>query len=131
MSRLAREIEECMSGLTEAEGDELTARFLFPAAFIGFQGHFPERPVLPATCKIQAAIAVLEAWSESEVRLEEIVSAKFLAPVTSGEELVVGCVVAREEGNRGVVKARVVRSGQSVAKFRLRVTFQDEERGCS
>ena len=64
MSRLVREIEQCMSGLTEAEGDEVTARFLFPAAFIGFQGHFPERPVLPAVCKIQAAIAVLEAWSE-------------------------------------------------------------------
>jgi 3-hydroxyacyl-[acyl-carrier-protein] dehydratase len=131
MSRLVREIEQCMSRLTEAEGGELTARFRFPAAFIGFQGHFPERPVLPAACKIQGAIAVLEAWSKGEVRLDEIVSAKFLAPVTCGEEVVVRCLVAMEEGNRGVVKATVARNGESIAKFKLRVKFEDEERGCS
>ena len=131
MSRLVREIEQCMRGLTEAEGGEVTARFLFPAGFIGFQGHFPERPVLPATCKIQAAIAVLEAWCGSEVGLQEIVSAKFLAPVTSDEALLVGCLVSREEGNRGVVKARVVRNGQSVARFKLRVSFENGRRGCS
>ena len=131
MSRLVREIEECMSGLTEVEGAEPTAHFLFPASFIGFQGHFPEQPVLPAACKIQAALAVLEAWSEGEVRLEEIVSAKFQAPVTSGEEVVVGCRVAMEGGNRGVVKATVVRKGESVARFKLRVTFENQERGRS
>ena len=130
MSRLVREIAQCMCGLTEAEGGELTAGFLFPAAFIGFQGHFPERPVLPAACKIQAAIAVLEAWGRGEVRLDEIISGKFVAPVTCGEEVVVRCLVATEDGNRGVVNASVSRGGESVAKFKLRVTFEDEERGC-
>jgi 3-hydroxyacyl-[acyl-carrier-protein] dehydratase len=131
MSRLVREIGQCMSGLSEAEGDELTARFLFPATFIGFKGHFPDRPVLPAVCEVQAAIAVLEAWSGGEVRLNEIVSAKFLTPLTCSEEVVVRCLVKMEESNRGVVKAAVARNGESVAKFKLRVTFEDEERGCS
>ena len=126
MSRLVREIEQCMSGLSDAEGDELSARFLFPAEFIGFQGHFPDRPVLPAVCKIQAAIAVVEAWSKGEVRLDEIVSAKFFAPVTCGEEVAVRCLVTMEEGNRGVVKAALARNGEGVAKFRLRVTFEAE-----
>ena len=115
-----------MSGLTEVEGDELTARFLFPATFIGFEGHFPDRPVLPAACEIQAAIAVLEAWSRGEVRLGEIVSAKFFTPVTCGEEVVLRCLLKMEESNQGVVKATVARNGESVAKFKLRVTFEDE-----
>ena len=119
-----------MSGLTGAEGNELTARFLFPATFIGFKGHFPDRPVLPAVCKIQAAIAVLKAWSRGEVRLGEIVSAKFFSPVTCGEEVIVRCLVPGEESNRGAVKATVARNGKKVAEFKLRVTFEDEERGC-
>jgi 3-hydroxyacyl-[acyl-carrier-protein] dehydratase len=131
VSRLVQEIEQCMSGLTGAEGDELTARFLFPAAFVGFQGHFPGRPILPAVCKIQAALAMLEASREREVRLREIVSAKFLSPVTCGEEVLVRCAVAMQEGGQGVVKATVARNGESVAKFRLRVAFEDEKRGCA
>ena len=131
MNRLVREIEQCMSGLTEAERDDLTARFLFPPTFIGFKGHFPDRPVLPAVCEIQAAIAVLEAWSRGGVRLGEIVSAKFFTPVTCGEEVLVRCLVTVEEGHQGVVKATVARNGESVAKFKLRVTFENEERGCS
>jgi len=129
MSRLVREIEQCMSGLSGAGGEEVTARFVFPAGFIGFQGHFPAKPVLPAVCKIQAAIVVLEAWSGRRVGLSEIVSAKFLSPVTCGEELVVRCSVTMEDGDQGTVKTAVVRDSQSVAKFKLRVAFGNERRG--
>ncbi len=131
MSRLVREIEQCMSGLSEAAGDEVTARFLFPPSFIGFQGHFPGRPILPAVCKVQAALAMLEASCEREVRLREIVSAKFFSPVTCGEEVLVRCAVAKQEEGWAVVKATVARSGESVAKLKLRVTFEDGRRGCS
>lgn len=131
MSRLVREIEQSMSGLSEVEGDEVTARFRFREEFIGFQGHFPDRPVLPAVCKIQAAIAVLEAWSKREVRLGEIVSAKFLSPVTCGEEIVVRCSLTMEDDGCGVVRAAVARDAESVAKFKLRVTFENGRRGGS
>ena len=52
-----------MFDLTEADDGSLTARFVFPAEFTGFRGHFPEQPVLPAVCKIQAVVAMLEAKS--------------------------------------------------------------------
>ena len=129
MSRLVKEIVQSMSGLSGSPGDELEARFRFPAGFIGFQGHFPGRPILPAVCKIQAAIAMLEAAFKREVRLSEIVSAKFVSPVTCDEEVLVRCVVMLEEGGCGVVKATVARNGESVAKFKLRVTFEDEGKG--
>lgn len=129
MSEVARQIEECMFELTEVDESEVVARFLFPAGFIGFQGHFPERPVLPAVCKIQAAVAVLEAWRRGKVRLNEIISAKFSAPVGSDEEVALRCSVVMEDVHRALVKATVARNGEGVAKFKLRVTFGAEEQG--
>jgi len=120
-----------MSGVAEAGAGELTARFRFPAGFIGFQGHFPESPVLPAVCEIQAALALLQAWSGKRVRLSEVVSAKFLAATTCDEEIEVRCSVTLEEESRGTVKAAVERSSESVARFKLRVSFENGRRGCA
>jgi 3-hydroxyacyl-[acyl-carrier-protein] dehydratase len=120
-----------MSGPQEAAGNEVTARFLFPPDFVGFRGHFPDRPLLPAVCKIQAAMVMLSAWSDARVELREIVSAKFLKPVTAGEELLVRCRVTMAEDGRGTVTASAAREGEDVARFKLRVTFEQEGRGFS
>jgi 3-hydroxyacyl-[acyl-carrier-protein] dehydratase len=127
MNRLGQEIRKCMSGLTDAGKEGLTARFLFPGDFVGFQGHFPERPVLPAVCKIQAAVAMLEAWKERRLRLDEIVLAKFAAPVTCDEEAVFLCQVTMEDSHRAVVRVTVTKHGDMVARFKLRVAFGDRE----
>jgi 3-hydroxyacyl-[acyl-carrier-protein] dehydratase len=131
MSELARQIERCMSKLTEVDESDVVARFFFPAGFIGFQGHFPERPILPAVCKIQAAVAMLEAWKSRKVRLNEIISARFSAPVGCDEEVDLRCSVAMEDVHRALVKATVAKDGESIAKFKLRVTFEAEEQGRS
>lgn len=125
MSRLAREIRQCMFDLTGDADDSLTARFVFPPEFTGFRGHFPERPVLPAVCKIQAVVAMLEAWNEKTVRLNEIVVAKFSAAATCGEELAFGCSLIMDDDQKAVVKATVARSGERIAKFTLKVTLED------
>lgn len=124
MSPLAEQIQRCMSDLSQSGDGELTARFLFPLEFAGFQGHFPERPILPAVCEIQAAIAMLEASSKRRIRLKEIVSAKFSMPVTCEEEVVYSCSVAMQDSQMAVLKTNVTKHGESVAKFRLRVVFE-------
>jgi 3-hydroxyacyl-[acyl-carrier-protein] dehydratase len=118
-----------MSDLTDAGGGRLTARFSFPPEFIGFQGHFPEMPVLPAVCKIQAAVAMLAASRKSRVRLDEIVLAKFSAPVTCDEEVEFSCTTEMEGTNSAVVKATVSKDGDRIARFKLRVTLEREEAG--
>ena len=124
MSPLARQIRECMSELEVAENGILTARFVFPADFLGFQGHFPDRPVLPAVCEIQAALAMLEASKKTEVELREIKLAKFSTPVTCDEEVVYACSMAMESQDGAVVKATLAKDGKSVARFKLRVAFR-------
>jgi 3-hydroxyacyl-[acyl-carrier-protein] dehydratase len=130
MSKLVQEIRACMSDLTETATDSLTARFLFPAGFLGFQGHFLERPVLPAVCEIQAVVTMLEVWKKRRVRLEEIVLAKFATPVTCDEEAVFLCGVRMERDGRAVVKVTVTKEGEVIGRFKLRVAFEDGDQGC-
>ena len=129
MSRLVEEIGQCMSDLTEVGDDALTARFLFPPDFIGFQGHFPGTPILPAVCKIQAAVAMLQASKRRTVRLDEIVLAKFSAPITCDEEVEFLCTTVMEGANSAVVKTIVSKNGEKVSRFKLRVTLKCEEPG--
>jgi len=118
-----------MSDLGETENGTLTARFVFPADFLGFQGHFPGRPVLPAVCEIQGAVAMLEAWKKTEVVLREVILAKFSTPVTCDEEVVYACSVTMEDGDGAVVKVALTKGGRSVARFKLRVAFRDGSEG--
>ena len=131
MSKLVQQIRHCMSDLTEAGDGRLMARFLFPPEFIGFQGHFPESPILPAVCKIQAAIVMLEESTKRRVRLDEIVLAKFSAPVTFDEEVEFACATVMEDTNSAVVRATVSKNGQKVSKFKIRVTLEREVPGQS
>ena len=129
MSEISGQTRQCMSDLTETGAGELRARFLFPAEFIGFKGHFPGKPILPAVCEIQAALAMLEAWKGRRVTLRDILLAKFATPVTCDEEVVYLCSVTMEDGHGAFVKANVATAGGDVARFRLRVSFEEEGRG--
>lgn len=125
MSKLVQEIKQCMSDLSETNENEVEARFLFPEGFTGFQGHFPEVPILPAVCEIQAVVALLEAWSERHVELTEIVLAKFLAPVVPGQEVSFLCSLDKNEDDRALVSAEIAKDGSEIGRFKLRVTFRD------
>jgi len=128
MNRLMQEIKQCMADLAETKKGEVTARFLFPAEFIGFQGHFPDKPVLPGVCKIQAVIVMLQAWEKRDISLKEIVSAKFLSPVSYREELVFNYRKQTESNNEALVKALVTSKDKKVAELQLRVSFKNETR---
>ncbi|MCK4401174.1 hypothetical protein KAW08_02570 [bacterium] len=127
MNKLMQEIKQCMSDLAETKKGEVYAHFLFPAEFIGFQGHFPDKPVLPGVCKIQAVIAMLQVWEKRDIRLKEIVSAKFLSPVSHGEKLVFNYRKQTESNSEALVKASVTSSGKKVAELQLRVSFKNEK----
>jgi len=126
MNKLMQEIKQCMFDLAETKKGEVTARFLFPAEFIGFQGHFLEKPVLPGICKIQAVIAMLQAWEKGDVRLKEIVLAKFLSPVSPHYCLVFIYSKQTEDNSETLIKASVTSKDKKVAELQLRVSFKME-----
>jgi 3-hydroxymyristoyl/3-hydroxydecanoyl-(acyl carrier protein) dehydratase len=111
-----------MTGL-EKKGARLTSCFTFPSGFIGFQGHFPQKKVLPGVCQIQCALTLLEQGSGKAVSLKEVVLAKYFSPVFPDDE--VTCVISDMGDACGefVVKAAISRKSDKIAEMKLRVSF--------
>lgn len=122
MRTIKAEIEQYMTGPERGEST-LTSRFTFPPGFIGFQGHFPEKKILPGVCQVQCALSVLEKGEGKAVILKEIVLAKYFSPVFPDDE--VTCVVSDlgERGGEMTVKAVITKSAVKVSEMKLRVSL--------
>ena len=125
MSIIFKEIEKYMSGLTQDSDGKITASFIFPPEFIGFKGHFPNRPVLPGVCSIQAVTAIFKTLKKREVNLREIVLAKFFTPVSANQELFFECRSTKEENDQSLVKVSVASGdGKKIAELQLKLSFK-------
>ena len=135
MSVLTKAIRDCLPPVSIGEDGAISIQVAFPKEFIGFNGHFPGKPVLPGVCLVQAAVVALSMARPEPVSLKRLVSAKWLAPVLPGERLAFaimggGCLV---NGNRSLlphkaaggealsVKVKVTRGADKVAEFSIEV----------
>lgn len=100
--------------------------FIFPEEFIGFQGHFPSKKVLPGACQIQCVVSTIEKGMGRRVALKEIMLAKYTAPIFPGDNIV--CTVSGDQGAGGeiVYKARVTKGAEKVTDMKLRVLLRDK-----
>jgi 3-hydroxyacyl-[acyl-carrier-protein] dehydratase len=122
---IKEEVEQYMSSLSK-DGQTVTSRFLFPEDFIGFQGHFPDKKVLPGVCQIQCVLSSIEQTYKKTVVLKEIVLAKYFAPVAPGEEITCLCSDVKDENDEFVVKAVLSRNGAKISEFKLRLQYGSE-----
>ncbi len=112
---MKQEIERHVRVNSAAAGS-FTAEFLFPASFSGFDGHFPDQPVLPGICLIQAVLAAAEKTLDRKLELVEIVLAKFFSISRPDETLTAVC-----KADKDMVRAKISRGGDRAAEIRLRV----------
>lgn len=91
MSPLKKEIIASKSAEPQRSGDQCVQKFVFAENFIGFEGHFPGRPVLPAIAQMLTALTVAEELQGESLTLAEIPKAKFLSVLSVGEEVTVTC----------------------------------------
>jgi 3-hydroxyacyl-[acyl-carrier-protein] dehydratase len=126
LSTIKAEIERSMTGLVK-EGKRLTSRFAFPPGFIGFQGHFPQKKLLPGVCQIQCVLSLLEKGSGKGVVLKEVVLAKYFAPVFPDEE--VTCIIndIEDTSEEFIVKAAISRETAKISEMKLRVSYNKRE----
>ena len=122
MSVIKQEIKQCMLELNKGTGGKVLSRFSFPSSFVGFKGHFPGRPVLPAICQIQALIVIAEELHKKKMNLKKIILTKFFKPVSQNEELLFDYSESIRQGS-GIVLAALVSgiSGEKIAKLELEV----------
>jgi 3-hydroxyacyl-[acyl-carrier-protein] dehydratase len=120
MNDLLKWLEECMSLVEVGTGENVSAQFVFPEDFPGFQGHFPGRPTLPGVCLVQAALVLLKKWAGGAVTLRTLVTAKFLEPVGPRVVLTMAGRVELADDGTAVLKAKVTCGSKKIAELVLR-----------
>lgn len=119
MKKIKAEITQYMTAFETGNGT-LTSRFIFPDSFIGFQGHFPGKKILPGVCQIQCALSTLERAKQKSLELKEIVLAKYFTPVSPEEEIQCVCSDVPEAGEF-TFKTMITKGDTKVAELKLRV----------
>jgi len=95
--------------------------FRYDPSFTGFQGHFPNDPILPGVCLLQSLRVGLEkAWA-TQLRLTNILNAKFIMPVRPGETLLFAVTETARSPQAISVKAKVTRDSQRVAELSIQL----------
>ena len=125
MSKLNQEIKSSLQAIKQISELKTSARFNFTKEFIGFKGHFPTKPILPGVCKIQAALLVFQVRKHKNVRLAEIILAKFFAPVTFNQELVFDLEEHPMNNSESTISVKVSCQDKKIAELQLRVNILD------
>lgn len=101
-------------------GDAAEATICFGPDFIGFSGHFPGYPVLPAVVILYTGWVLAELCHHHKLNLLSIGKAKFSRPIHPGDEMKVKFRVLPGENTRwrrsGV---KMMCAGELVAKYEL------------
>jgi 3-hydroxymyristoyl/3-hydroxydecanoyl-(acyl carrier protein) dehydratase len=70
-----------------------------------FAGHYPGAPILPGSFLIEALLQAVTAALPTDLRLEEIVSCRFHAPLGPGDVVAASFTLKEADGNRILVGA--------------------------
>ena len=112
---MKKEIDGYLEGF-EVKDDWVVAQISFPESFSGFQGHFPDQPVLPGVCQIALAMVMAERMRGTRQKLAEVVNAKFVAMVLPNQPLRIECHLVGD-----ILKVKLLSDGERVAEFKLRI----------
>jgi len=97
---------------------------LLDPAFVGFAGHFPGAPVLPAMCHVDLAVRAASLAAGATLELVEIERARFTRRVGPGEEMTIRVRFGSETGGTRTVKADHRVGGEAAARMSLRLVVR-------
>ena len=79
------------SGIEESQPGMIKQRYRFGPDFIGFSGHFPGNPILPAFVQILTALTLTERYKGRPLKAASVEKAKFRIPLQPDQEIEVAC----------------------------------------
>ncbi|VGO12040.1 hypothetical protein PDESU_00589 [Pontiella desulfatans] len=112
---MRKEIDALLKNFV-SDGDAASAELAFPAGFSGFQGHFPEQPVLPGVCQLTLAMVMADRMCGKRMKMGAATNAKFVAMVVPDQPLEIKCTLAD-----GTLSASLTSKGERVGQFKLKV----------
>jgi len=118
MNKLEQAIAEAAVGPLEREGAQAASRlFRFQPDFLGYSGHFPGYPILPAIVQIMAALSVAGEWKGEPLELTAVKNAKFRIKLEPGQLIRVRC--QETLAGAGSCEARLSVGGEEAALFAI------------
>jgi 3-hydroxymyristoyl/3-hydroxydecanoyl-(acyl carrier protein) dehydratase len=90
--------------------------------FVGFAGHFPGAPVLPAMCHVDLALRAASLAIGEALDLVAVERARFVRKALPGEELRIRLVFRPSAGAVTEIAADHSVGGEAAAEMRLQVT---------
>ena len=100
--------------------DSGSQQFCPGAAFIGFHGHFPGYPILPAMLQVLFGVLVTEKILAAKLILKKLDKAKFMTQIKPEETLTVSCKIIQPS-------AKNPAKAMSTAEIKTQVTILVKE----
>ena len=92
MNKIRKEIiSSATSSVEETQPGTIKQRYRFRPDFIGFSGHFPGNPILPAFVQILTALTLTEIYKGRPLKAASVEKAKFRIPLQPDQEIEVAC----------------------------------------
>ena len=127
MNQLKTEIiSSAVSGIEELQPDTIKQRYRFSPDFIGFCGHFPGNPILPAFVQILMALTLTERHRGCRFEATSVEKAKFRIPLQPDQIIEVACR-HRAGVDLSGCEARLSVPDGLAASFRI--SFYEKENG--
>ena len=119
MAGIKKAISECALDNVSFPGKDVIRRYYrFHPAFIGFSGHFPGYPVLPAFIQVLTVLAMMEEVKGYELILEALEKAKFHVEIKPDTTIEVTCHERSRMGKRSI-EASLCVDGKLASAFSL------------
>ena len=126
MNKIRKEIiSSATSSVEESQPGTIKQRYRFRPDFIGFSGHFPGNPILPAFVQILTALTLTEIYKGRPLKAASVEKAKFRIPLQPDQEIEVACR-QRAVGKLSGCDARLTVSEGLAASFRISFSVKED-----
>ncbi len=120
---IRREINQTAVGEFTKTSPETGSQSFHPGAgFVGFDGHFPDFPIMPAMLQVLFGIVVAERILETDLVMKKLDKAKFMVQVKPDDLINVSCRISRPAGDRESdiqAKVTITAAGKKAATLTL------------
>ena len=125
MNRVKQEIvSSAIDEIIVTAPGTINRRYCFDRDFIGFSGHFPGHPILPAFVQVLTTLTLAEEHSGYPLELVGVENAKFHIELRPGQEISVECEEKPIRGKPGCEARLTVAEGLASI---FRMSFVEKE----